>query len=416
MRFGRTILGLGWLVAVAIWTGCSPPAAEPAERSRVRADYEAVREEWNPFVDRLRQLRKDYATASPEVRPDLEKQYDEMVERGRVLENQLVDTAVIACVKQPDENEDLSLFLGDMVATLLLREEYEDALAIGQKLIDHRIGGGDQFMTYYFTAIAAFVVGEFDLAARHFAWLDENERRVPGKETMSQRNLLKEIVREVRGDLDYYQEAWPRERDLREREKAAGDLPRVLLRTNKGDIELELFENEAPNTVANFISLVEEGFYDGLTFFYVEQRLLAQTGCPEGNGTGGPGHMIRCECYRPDHRLHFRGSVSMVTQGRDTGGSQFCITFRPMRALDGKQTVFGRVVGGLDVLARLQRRKPDPEIEEELLPKPDQILEATVLRKRPHPYEPKIILPEEPDEITKKIWEEFQASQGFAPF
>jgi len=413
MRLGRTILGLGWLAAVAIWTGCSPPAAEPAERSRQRADYEAVLDEWNPFVDRLRELRKNYAAASPEMRPDLEKQYDQMVQRGRILETQLVDAAVIACVKRPEENEDLSNFLMDMAATLLLREEYEDALAIGQKLIDNRLG---DFMTYYFTAIAAFVVGEFDLAAGHFAWLDENERRVPGRETLSQRNLLKEMVREVRGDLDYYQDVWPRERDLREQEKAAGDLPRVLLKTNKGDIELELFENEAPNTVANFISLVEKGFYDGLPFFYVEQRLVAQTGVPEGSKTGHPGHMIRCECYQPDHRLHFRGSVSMVTQGRDTGGSQFCITFRPIRAVDGKQTVFGRVVGGMDVLARLQRRKPDPEIEEELLPKPDKILEATVLRKRPHPYEPKIILPEEPDEITKKIWEEFQSSQGFAPF
>ena len=413
MRFGRRILGLGWLAAVAIWAGCSPPAAEPTERSRERADYDAVLDEWNPFIDGLRQLRRDYAIASPEVRPELEKKYDQMVKKGGVLEAQLVDAAVIACVKQPEENEDLSYFLVDMAATLLLREEYEDALSIGQKLIDNRLGN---YMTYYFTAIAAFAAGEFDLAARHFEWLDENERRIPGKETMAQRNMLKEIVREVRADLGYYQEAWPRERALRDREKAAADLPRVLLKTNKGEIELELFENEAPNTVANFISLVEKGFYDGLTFFYVEQRLVAQTGCPEGNGLGGPGHMIRCECGQPDHRLHFRGSVSMVAQERNTGGSQFCIAFRPLRALDGKQTVFGRVVRGLNVLARLQRRKPDPEIEEELLPKPDRILEATVLRKRSHPYDPKIILRKEPDEITKKIWEEFQSSQGFSPF
>jgi len=413
MRFGRRILGLGWLAAVAIWAGCSPPAAEPTERSRERSDYDAVLGEWNPFIDQLRQLRRDYAIASPEVRPEFEKKYDQMVKKGGVLEAQLVDTAVIACVKQPEENEDLSFFLMDMAATLLLREEYEDALSIGQKLIDNRLGN---YMTYYFTAIAAFAVGEFDLAARHFEWLDENERRIPGKETMSQRNMLKEIVREVRADLGYYQEAWPRERALRDREKAAADLPRVLLKTNKGEIELELFENEAPNTVANFISLVEKGFYDGLTFFYVEQRLVAQTGCPEGDGLGGPGHMIRCECGQPNHRLHFRGSVSMVTQERNTGGSQFCIAFRPLRALDGKQTVFGRVVRGLNILARLQRRKPDPEIEEELLPKPDKILEATVLRKRSHPYDPKIILPKEPDEITKKIWEEFQSSQGFSPF
>ncbi|HUT92944.1 MAG TPA: peptidylprolyl isomerase [Thermoguttaceae bacterium] len=415
MRRGRKIFGLFWLAGVAIWAGCSasPPAAEPTERSRERADFDAVLDEWNPFIDGLRQLRKDYASAPPEARPELEKEYVQMVKKGQFLEAQLVDAAVIACVKQPEENQDLSYFLMDMAGTLMLREEYEDSLSIAQKLIDNRLGN---YMTYYFAAIAAFAANEFDLAARHFEWLDENERRIPGKETMAQRNLLKEVVREVRADLDYYKEVWPAERELREREKAAADLPRVLLKTNRGEIELELFEDEAPNTVANFISLVEKGFYDGLTFFYVEQRLLAQTGCPEGDGTGGPGHMIRCECYQPNHRLHFRGSVSMATKGPNTGGSQFCIAFRPIRALDGKQTVFGRVVRGMDVLARLQRRKPDPEIEEELLPKPDKIVEATVLRKRSHPYEPKIILPEEPDEITKKILEEFQSSEGFSPF
>lgn len=418
MRRGRRNFGLFWLAGVAIWAGCSasPPAAEPTERSRERADFDAVLDEWNPFIDGLRQVRRDYATAPPEASPDLEKEYARMVKKGQFLEAQLVDAAVIACVKQPEENEDLSYFLGNMAATLLLREEYEDALSIGQKLIDNRLGGGDQYMMYYFTAIAAYAVSDFDLAARHFEWLDENERRIPGKDTLAQRNLLKEVVREVRADLDYYKAAWPGERARREQEKAAADLPRVLLKTNKGEIELELFEDDAPNTVANFISLVEKGFYDGLTFYYVEQRLLAQTGCPEGNGTGGPGHMIRCECYQPNHRLHFRGSVSMATKGPDTGGSQFCIAFRPVRTLDGKQTVFGRVVGGLDVLARLQRRKPDPEIEEELLPKPDELIEATVLRKRSHSYEPRIILLQEPDEITKKILEEFQSSQGFSPF
>ena len=415
MRRGRRIFGLVWLAGVAIWAGCSasPPAAEPTERSRERADFDAVLDEWNPFIDGLRQLRKDYASVPPEACPELEKEYAQMVKKGQFLEAQLVDAAVIACVKRPEENQDLSYFLMDMAGTLLLREEYEDSLSIAQKLIDNRLGN---YMTYYFAAIAAFAASEFDLAERHFEWLDENERRIPGKETMAQRSLLKEVVREVRADLDYYKAAWPAERELREQEKAAADLPRVLLKTNKGEIELELFENEAPNTVANFISLVEKGFYDGLTFHYVEQRLLAQTGCPEGDGSGGPGHMIRCECYQPNHRLHFRGSVSMATKGPNTGGSQFCIAFRPIRTLDGKQTVFGRVVRGMDVLARLQRRKPDPEIEEELLPKPDKLLEATVLRKRSHPYEPKIILPKEPDEITKKIWEEFQSSEGFSPF
>jgi cyclophilin family peptidyl-prolyl cis-trans isomerase len=127
---------------------------------------------------------------------------------------------------------------------------------------------------------------------------------------------------------------------------------------------------------------------------------MAQGGCPNGNGTGDPGYHIRCECDREDHRLHFRGSLSMAHSGRrDTGGCQFFITFRPKRGLDGKYTVFGRVVRGIEVLARLQRRDPPDPINEQFVkaPKADVILEARVLRKRNHPYDPKIILKKKPE-------------------
>jgi cyclophilin family peptidyl-prolyl cis-trans isomerase len=288
---------------------------------------------------------------------------------------------------------------------------------MGQIVIDHRVGEGlgDFYSIYYCTAIAAFAAGEFEIAAKHFQLLDEREIRLQGKETLAQRNPMKEVVREYKAALPYYQKAWEREEALREQEKIAGDLPRVRLSTTKGDIDLELFENEAPNTVANFISLVEKGFYDGLTFHLVESRELAQTGCPKGDGSGHPGYTIRDEYHRPDRRLHFRGSVAMATRGPNTAGSQFYITFQPMQELDGKNTVFGRVVRGMEVLSQLQRRKPDPKIPEELLPEPDKIVEARVLRKRSHPYEPKILPIEEPDEMTKQILEA-EFPEGLSPF
>ncbi|MBU4272461.1 MAG: peptidylprolyl isomerase [Planctomycetes bacterium] len=161
-------------------------------------------------------------------------------------------------------------------------------------------------------------------------------------------------------------------------------MPRVLLKTSKGDILIELFENEAPNAAANFISLVENGFYDGLTFHRVLPGFMAQGGDPRGNGSGGPGYSIACECYKPNHRLHFRGSLSMAHAGRDTGGSQFFLTFVPAPQLDGKHTVFGRVIGEMDVLSNIQRRNPD----DKEAPPPDKIIEAKVIRKRPHEYKP----------------------------
>jgi cyclophilin family peptidyl-prolyl cis-trans isomerase len=180
---------------------------------------------------------------------------------------------------------------------------------------------------------------------------------------------------------------WKKEQEIRAAEAKADDLPRVLLKTNRGDIEIELFENEAPIATANFISLVEKGFYNGLGFHRVLDGFMAQGGDPKGDGSGGPDYKIPCECHQPNFRKHFRGSLSMAHAGRDTGGSQFFLTFIPTSFLDGKHTAFGRVVKGIDVLAKIRRRNPDDA--KATLPSPDKILEAKVLRKRPHEYVPK---------------------------
>ena len=152
----------------------------------------------------------------------------------------------------------------------------------------------------------------------------------------------------------------------------------MKIETNRGTLVVELFENEAPETVGNFVSLVEKGFYNGLTFHRVLPGFMAQGGDPNGDGNGGPGYKIYCECAKPVHREHFRGTLSMAKQPqKDTGGSQFFITFRPTPQLDGKHTAFGRVVEGLDVLAKIQRRNPESEEERKLTP--DRIVKAEVV-------------------------------------
>jgi len=174
----------------------------------------------------------------------------------------------------------------------------------------------------------------------------------------------------------------------RKADAEADDRPRVSITTSKGEIVVELFEDAAPNTVANFISLVEKGFYDGTPFHRVIGGFMAQGGDPTGTGSGGPGHVIDCECDLPGARKHFLGTLSMAHAGKNTGGSQFFLTFRPTEHLDGKHTVFGRVIQGFDVLPKLIRTQgedgqPIPGIE------PDAIVKAKVLRKRDHAYEPK---------------------------
>ncbi len=185
---------------------------------------------------------------------------------------------------------------------------------------------------------------------------------------------------------------------IRQRESEADDLPQVTLTTNRGDIVVELFENQAPETVGNFISLIEADFYQNILFHRVIEGFMAQTGCPEGTGTGGPGYEIECECDSPEARPHFTGSLSMAHAGKDTGGSQFFLTFERTEQLDGRHTVFGRVIKGRDVLENLQRTHVVINRREEEIPdiKKDQIVSAKVLRKRDHVYRPNKVGVNEP--------------------
>ncbi|MBD2122979.1 peptidylprolyl isomerase [Trichocoleus sp. FACHB-262] len=118
-------------------------------------------------------------------------------------------------------------------------------------------------------------------------------------------------------------------------------MTRAIMETAKGTINLELFDQDAPNTVKNFTDLANKGFYDGLTFHRVISDFMIQGGCPQGTGTGGPGYKIKCETAGNPNK-HLAGSLSMAHAGKDTGGSQFFICHSPQPHLDGKHTVFGK--------------------------------------------------------------------------
>ena len=122
----------------------------------------------------------------------------------------------------------------------------------------------------------------------------------------------------------------------------------VNIKTNKGDIEIELFGEDTPITVENFVTLAKKGFYDGVIFHRVINGFMIQGGCPEGTGMGGPGHTIPCEFA--GYNKNTRGTIAMANAGPNTGGSQFFINLVDNNFLDGKHTVFGRVVKGMDVV------------------------------------------------------------------
>ena len=116
-------------------------------------------------------------------------------------------------------------------------------------------------------------------------------------------------------------------------------MTKATIKTNKGDINIEFFDNDAPGTVANFVKLAESGFYNGLSFHRVISNFMIQGGCPKGDGTGGPGYSIKCEI---NPNKHLAGSLSMAHRGKNTGGSQFFICHSSQPHLDGVHTVFGR--------------------------------------------------------------------------
>ena len=125
--------------------------------------------------------------------------------------------------------------------------------------------------------------------------------------------------------------------------------------TDKGVMKVEFFDKDAPGTVANFIKLSKEGFYDGLTFHRVIPDFVIQGGCPNGNGMGGPGYTIKCE-LSGENQYHEKGVLSMAHAGRDTGGSQFfiCHSRNNTAHLDRNHTCFGKVVEGLDVIDKIR--------------------------------------------------------------
>ena len=134
-------------------------------------------------------------------------------------------------------------------------------------------------------------------------------------------------------------------------------MTKALFETDAGTINIELFSNDAPNTVNNFTKLISEGFYDGLAFHRVIPGFMAQGGCPNTRagssgmpGTGGPGYKINCEI---NPNKHLKGSLSMAHAGKNTGGSQFFIVYESQPHLDGVHTVFGKTED-MDIVLKLK--------------------------------------------------------------
>lgn len=365
------------IVGVVCSMGMPSVVAQESPPIASAADWPGLIEQRNEAFGRLMEIQQALATAEGTEADDLRTE-------GRQLLDQLytdllpkMRAAAADLLKQETLDEQTA---ADIIE-LAYRSYQENKFDAAAQLADGVVAKQPENVNVLANAmnvsgVAHFANQEFEKSAEILGEAEEQE-------------LLNQLGAQFLDSARDYVDYWQAELAIRQKEEAATgnqQLPRVLLKTSRGDITVELFENEAPNTVANFVSLVESGFYDGTKFHRVIGAFMAQGGDPntkDGNsgpaGAGGPGYTIECESEAPNSRRHFAGTLSMAHAGKDTGGSQFFITHLPTPHLDKgiadePHTVFGRVINGLDVARSLKVG--------------DELQSATVIRKRNHEYAP----------------------------
>ena len=362
----------------------APAPAPSADAVAARGAFDALHRQWEEVIKQITAVQEQRRAAQGEARAALDKQVTDLYAQADDLIEKITDAGLAVYKADPKAYEDVNDTLLSVARFHLTGgptgdggDQYEKAIKLIKGLVD--AGAGETWpQLYLWGAIAAFNTNEFDLAEQYFAKWGESgssDGQLPP-------NLL-ESAMQYQQSLPAMTKAWEKESQLREAEAKADNLPRVKLTTTKGDIVLEMFENEAPQSVANFLTLVKQGYYDGVPFHRVLPGFMAQGGDPQGTGGGGPGYNIRDEQRKPGARKHFRGVLSMANTGQpNSGGSQFFLTFVPTSFLDGRHAVFGRVIEGMDVAAATKRRDPDAPVGQ-----PDKIIKAEVLRDRGHAYD-----------------------------
>ncbi|MEO0530956.1 MAG: peptidylprolyl isomerase [Planctomycetota bacterium] len=357
----------------------SPTLADEA----ADAAYTEALEAYKQQIRAIEELYSEYQTADAGRQTQINEELKPMVAEAKNKVDAMVDAALEKFKADPMADKEITALLESVAEQHILGangnggDQYEKAMPILEALVDAKHERGELAL---WGVMAAVCVNEYDKADK-FAKVAIASGARPG-DSDDAKEVFGQAQRFLQ-DKDRYRARWEREKPIREAEAAADNNPRVKMQLDKGDIVIELFEDQAPIATANFISLVKKGFYDGVVFHRVLPRFMAQGGDPTGTGTGGPGYSIACECDKPDHRQHFRGTLSMAHAGKDTGGSQFFLCFVPTDFLDGRHTAFGRVVEGIEVIGDIQKIDP----QERGGPQPDKIIKAEVLRDRGHDYD-----------------------------
>ena len=354
------------------------PLGDLAAQDDLQQQFQDSVEELRSAIKEAKFLGAKYYHSPADEAEEWEAKWVKAGERGAVAAEKMKASAIGLLLKKADPDPKIVTLCHSIARKLFDEGDYEYAFEVAKRLVelDPRESSYDVLL-----ARAAVMTNRFEIVKEFVDYDPDELSQIPKKELETFKN-----VAELKQDYD-------RELELRAQEQQAGDLPQVELETTCGKIVIELFENQAPQTVGNFINLVESGFYDGILFHRVLKGFMAQAGSFTMRGPQSMSYTIYDEFDTDEARHHFRGSVSMATIPGvpNSGSSQFFICFAPQTMLDGHHTVFGRVISDMKVLDDLAITvKTDAEGQEELLEDvmPDQIKSARVLRKRDHEYEP----------------------------
>lgn len=371
VRAALVTAGLLFCLVPAVTYGAAPTATAD--------DWPALIKERDAQFAKLKEIKEQLATAQGQQATDLRSEGTKLLDGiFNDLFPRMRASALEVLKRETVDEETINAIIELAYRAYQSENKFAEAAALSDAILSK---APENAVALNLAGVCHFAIDEFDKSAQLLSAAQE-------------KNLLMPDLGAQYADLaPQYVEYWKKEQAIREKEAAAPPTqqnPQVELDTSRGKIVVELFENEAPNTVANFVSLVESGFYNGTKFHRVLPHFMAQGGDPntkpgatDNPGSGGPGYSIKCEWDQPNSRRHFAGTLSMAHAGRDSGGSQFFLTHLPTPHLDkdvavpagrDAHTVFGRVIEGMDVVLALRVG--------------DELTAAKVLRKRDHEYKP----------------------------
>ena len=298
------------------------------------------------------------------------KVWKEKYNEGLTIKNRIKKSGFELFKRNPNSDPDLRNMLINLakedIDNRLFDSGHEISVAIVKAMEKEMEGkeGNINPQIYDIAGQGAFFVNNFDQAKEFFTKC--------GDENLSEQSVV------MKDDLKLLSDLWAKEKVIRKLEIDSDENPIVVFTVPDGEIKMELFEVDYPNTVANFMALVDSKFYEGLTFYYVT-KAFAETGSPSENGRGGPGYEIENECLKEGDdpaRLHFRGSLSTINRNEENTKGMFCICLATRPERNGKNTCFGRVVSGMDTVAKLKMANPDQNQGG------IQILSTKIIRKR----------------------------------